>query len=317
MAGLIERIARKAGVPDLVERLAERLSGSELQSLLLEVYERRARAGSAGELARRYEQDRFAQPATADPRALVAIDRLAFALLPEGFEAIELSPVAPLGASSMVADVSQKRIVSTARNSEVAADATNGLALECARRRAALLREAPRSPERVCLAASQRVLRAQPIPVGEAYVPHFRLLALCSAGRDEGSFGFELAALVEQLDYLLRLLAALREEGAGIEGVRVALAPFDPARAAALEERVLGDLAARHPDAELRMDAERERGRGYYRDACFLLHARTAAGEWLELGDGGLTDWTQQLVPSRKERLLIAGLGVERLATLF
>jgi hypothetical protein len=34
----------------------------------------------------------------------------------------------------------------------------------------------------------------------------------------------------------------------------------------------------------------------------------------LELVDGGSTDWTQQLLGNRKERLLISGLGLERLA---
>ena len=33
--------------------------------------------------------------------------------------------------------------------------------------------------------------------------------------------------------------------------------------------------------------------------------------------DGGLTDWTAQLLNNRKERLAISGLGTERLATQF
>jgi hypothetical protein len=39
-----------------------------------------------------------------------------------------------------------------------------------------------------------------------------------------------------------------------------------------------------------------------------------SAGQPFEIADGGLVDWTQRLVPSRKERLMISGLGVERLA---
>ena len=57
----------------------------------------------------------------------------------------------------------------------------------------------------------------------------------------------------------------------------------------------------------------RTRGRGYYQSACFLLHALDSEGRWLELADGGFTDWTQQLVGSRKERLMISGIGSERL----
>jgi|GEM_PF-4488011 len=35
------------------------------------------------------------------------------------------------------------------------------------------------------------------------------------------------------------------------------------------------------------------------------------------LVDGGFTDWTQKLLSNRKERLLISGLGSERLLTCF
>jgi hypothetical protein len=34
----------------------------------------------------------------------------------------------------------------------------------------------------------------------------------------------------------------------------------------------------------------------------------------LELGDGGSTDWTARLLGSRKERLLISGYGIDRIA---
>jgi hypothetical protein len=49
---------------------------------------------------------------------------------------------------------------------------------------------------------------------------------------------------------------------------------------------------------------------------CFKVFVTTANGDRLEVADGGLVDWTQQLVQSRKERMMISGLGVERLATL-
>ena len=39
---IIERILRKAQAPDLIDQLVDRLSLSDLQSLLLEVYRRRA-----------------------------------------------------------------------------------------------------------------------------------------------------------------------------------------------------------------------------------------------------------------------------------
>jgi hypothetical protein len=313
--GLLARIARKAGVPELVEALTERLSASELQSLLLAVYERRARAGTPGELARRYAENRFVRPSSTSPDAFAAFDRLAYALLPEGFEPLELSPVAPFGASSIVAGVSQNRIVTTSRNTEVAADLTNAMALECAHRRALSRRSTTGRSDptaRVKLAASQRLVRAQP-QMSPAQLPHFRLFALCTAGRDEGAFRFETAALFEHADFYLRLLAALRNEGRAIGAVRVPVTPLpDGPSAAALEREVVGPLVRAHPAVRVHLAPEREQGRGYYTGVCFHVQVADGKGEEWQLADGGLTTWTQQLASDDKERLYISGFGTER-----
>jgi hypothetical protein len=39
-------------------------------------------------------------------------------------------------------------------------------------------------------------------------------------------------------------------------------------------------------------------------------------GEPAEIGDGGFTDWTARLLANQKERLLISGYGLDRLAGL-
>lgn len=54
-------------------------------------------------------------------------------------------------------------------------------------------------------------------------------------------------------------------------------------------------------------------GRGYYTGLCFKIFA-AFGGTQLEVADGGFVDWTQQLLGSRKERLLISGFGIDRLA---
>ena len=58
-----------------------------------------------------------------------------------------------------------------------------------------------------------------------------------------------------------------------------------------------------------------ESGRGYYRELCFKLNV-WAGGQWEEIGDGGFTDWTARLTASDKERLLISGVGIDRVAAL-
>jgi hypothetical protein len=50
-----------------------------------------------------------------------------------------------------------------------------------------------------------------------------------------------------------------------------------------------------------------------YAGLCFKVHAAFGGPE-LEVGDGGFVTWTGQLLGSRKERLLISGYGIDRIA---
>ena len=96
--GFVKRLERLAGSSDLADVLAERLSGTDLQSLLLEVFARRAAAQTPADVERRYRDSRFLCPSPIDVRRLRGLEDLAFELSAEaGFEPVELSPLAPLG----------------------------------------------------------------------------------------------------------------------------------------------------------------------------------------------------------------------------
>lgn len=314
---IIERIVRDVGIPGLLDVLAERLSATDLQSLLLEVYRRRVDDVSPSQLLERYEHDRFVRPGGIAPQALADFDRLAWSLLPGEYAAIELSPVCPFGTNAAIATVDQNNVVTTIRNTEVVADVTNVLALECASRRRQLLRAHPQSRERVRLCASQRAVRGQAY-TSSAMMAHFQLLGLCAAGRDEGAFQFETTSIVEQVNFYLRLLREAANLGYVASQMRVALTDLeDGRREQVLQERVLQPVAASHPDVRCALDPDRVSGRGYYVGACFHIYATNNAGIEFELIDGGFTTWTQQLLSNRKERLLISGLGVERFCTFF
>jgi hypothetical protein len=71
---------------------------------------------------------------------------------------------------------------------------------------------------------------------------------------------------------------------------------------------VIEAVRAALPQASITEDPSRQSGRGYYVGLCFKVHA---GGR--EVGDGGFTDWTAQLLGNRKERQLISGYGVDRL----
>jgi len=317
LSPILERILGDVGIPDLIDVLANRLSPTDLQSLLLEVYQRRVSEISPSQLLERYAHDRFVRPSEIPPSVLAEFDRLVWSLPPGEYTAIELSPVCPLGTNAAIATVAQNNVVTTIRNTEVVADATNVLALECASRRRQMLRTHPQSRERVRLCASQRVVRGQTF-TAPGTLPHFRLLGLCAAGRDEGSFQFEVTSLIEQITYYLQLLRQAADLGYTASRLRVALTDLeDGRRGQILQERVLHSLAADHPEMQCAMDPDRISGRGYYVGACFHIYATNDAGSEFELIDGGFTTWTQQLLNNRKERLLISGLGIERFCSLF
>jgi hypothetical protein len=305
----VERIVRQAGVPELVEILADRMAPTDLQTLLLDVYRRRTARLSAADLLAGYGANRFARPATLDPAALAGFEQWVWSLLPSGYQGVELSPLCPAGTSSVVATVDQNKVISTARNTEVVSDSTNVLALECAVRRRSLLRRRPTRFQPVRLAASQRQVRAQAFG-GPREWSHFRIVGLVAAGRDKGAFAFEADAFRNQIGYFIALLGAVRREW------QIDVAMTDLAdHTDTLGHTVLAPLQARFPQAAFRMDPDRVSGRGYYVDACYKLFGVDESGTSVELADGGCTTWTRQLLSDQKERLVIGGMGVERILT--
>lgn len=304
----LRRVLAAAGGPAVLDTLAGGLPGADLTTLLLEVMRRRAAGLTAADVLRRYRSDRFVAPSATGFTALRHAEDAMLGALPGGFGVLTLAPVLPLGAHTATGDVDPRNVIATVRGTEVAADPTNGLALEAAVRRADLLRAAPRSAAPVKLAASQRVTRAQAFE-GPVSFAHFQLLGAVTAGRDTGARSFEREHLAEHLAIAVHGLAAL---GAG--PAEVAITCLDePAREVLAAMR---DRFASQPGVLVREAPERDSGRAYYRGLCFKVYAPDAGGQRLEVGDGGFVDWTAKLLGNRKERLLISGYGLDRLAIL-
>jgi hypothetical protein len=313
---IIARILREARHPDLLEKLTTRLDPTDLQSLLLEVYRQRAQKLTPRDVVKQYEQNRFVQPAAADPHKQLEFDRLAYSLLPPDVEVMELSPVAPLGSNAAVAAIDQNNAVTTIRNTEVCSDCTNVMALECTIRRRDMVKHNPQAKDRIKLCTSQRLVRAQTFS-GAATFAHFRILALCTAGQDEGGRKFETDTLVEHIDFYIRLAQTCQTAGYTVGRIMVNLTAFDERWQALLNTNVLEKLSARYPAVDFAFDQTRETGRGYYYGAGFQVNMTDPSGEVYFIADGGFTDWTQQYLSNRKERLLISGFGSERFIVVF
>ncbi|WP_441248130.1 hypothetical protein [Kitasatospora sp. McL0602] len=301
----LQRVLARPGGQELLDTLTDGMSGSDLTTLLLEVFRRRADRLSPAEVMRRYRSDRFVAPA---PISLTALRRAEDALvsaLPDGFETLVLAPVLPLAAHSAVATVDPRKVIATVRGSEVAADPTSALALEASVRRSLALASEPRSCLPVRLAASQRVTRAQHFQ-SPGMLAHFQLFGLVTAGRDTGNRAFEYQQLSEHLQFAARALAA-----AGAQHTQIRLTCLEEA-SGPIAERMSADLAPL-PGVSVVEDPDRTTGRGYYTGLCFKV-CTSIQDEQVEVGDGGFVDWSQLFTGNRKERLLISGFGVEQLA---
>lgn len=283
------------------ERLAAELPGTELQSVLLEVMRRRAGARAPADVLAQYQRDGFCRPAAIDQRVSVALDGHLLAAA-EGFDAIELSPVAPLAACSALAPTSQNRVLSALRGTEIVADPTNVLALECAVR----LRGGASA---VHLATSQRVIRAQPVPDLPGYAPHFRIFVLASGGVETADHAFTAGALERHIRTMLAALDRLEGHGYAFGARHVDLLATD--RRAALADRVAAALGG---SAVHRKRLEHPYYSGGLR---YQIWVTAPDGAGVPLIDGGAFDWLARLAANRRAMYIASGTGAQLIAFRF
>lgn len=193
--------------------LAQKISPTSFSSLLLWLSGQVADRLTPPDILRQYLDNRLVQPCDLDQKELAEVESWIFVCTPEAFSAIELAPVSPLGINSVLAHTSQKNVLSTVRNLEVAADVTTSLAIECAARRSRLLRANPRDSQIVNLCASQRSIRLQSFADIPGFTAHFRVFGAASAGRDVGHEEFENRGLTSHLLTYLDTLQRLDERG--------------------------------------------------------------------------------------------------------
>lgn len=285
------------------EALATGLAASEVWSLLLAVMSRRAAERTPAAVLQQFERDRFTTVSAVGQREML---RTYLCLLEaaDAFEALELSPLAPLGACSAVGLASQNKIVSALRGTEVVSDTTNVMALEASRR---LRRDASAV---VRLATCQRVVRAQPAPPKPGFAQHFGLFALASAGREAQDHAFTAAELATHIRTHLRGLDLLGREGLVFEGRRVEIRST-PARRA-----IAGRVAEAIKDVASVTEGELDHA--YYSGGLrFLLFVRAPDGSEVPLADGGSFDWVAKLLSRRGLAFVASGMGAQLAPLLF
>ena len=273
---------------------------------LLELMRVQAARKRPRDLLEQFGRDSFVAPGVLDQRLTHQLDGMALAAADE-YEALQLSPVAPLGVCSALAATSQDRTLSALRGTEVVSDPTNVLALECARR----LLAQPSAAVRLCTV--HQVLRAQPLPPRAGHTRHFRMFALVDAGPGSAEDGFELDAIVRLLKVFDRLLDLASAQLPCVYPDRRVLVRTDEARAT-LGTRLCERLRRELPDIAL---ARESFSSAYYAGVRVGFGPHTPAGEFCPIGDIGVFDWMAKLTSHRRMRFLAGGFGLQLLPLLF
>lgn len=293
----IRQLKEKVGQLAWLEALEEKLTGSELNSYLLHLFQQRTHKLKPIDVLHQFAHSRFVKTADIDTLSFktLELEWLQYAAQ-QGFAPVTLSPLAPLGTCSVVGEVHQNNVVSATRGTEVVSDATNVLALKIAE-------EQKKAANKVILskyATTHRHVRGQAFD-NPAFTAHFGIFCLVSGGFDRGNYAFELGQLWEHLNLHYTLLS--QKFGAENLFVRFFLKdqqhPFHPF----LEER----LKALPFGYEM---VQQEEHGDYYQWVQFKIYLRKQELE-IDLADGGLVDWTQKLLSNKKHRLFISGCGIE------
>lgn len=300
MQRALEKILIKTGLSDLVDTLSSRLSNGELTTLLLEVYKRKTASLKPHELLNALPDNRFIQIVETDPIALRRAEAsLLMTAKAAGFTPVELSPLAPLGASAVYGKVSQHNVLSALRGCEVVSDPTNVMLplmtqLVCDKR--APLNE-------LHWAGCQRVVRTNLMQFPD-FKPHFALFAACSLIRSS-----ETDTL---LDLALNHLRLQREIYSSFGLNNFELRIRAKGRKKYLADALIERLAQ---DREFTYVLESASGTDYYEGFQIKSLAR-AGSETIELADCGFVDWAAQLKGNKQLHTFISGIGIERLLGL-
>jgi len=297
MDNISKLIADKKGYDDLVGELAE-LKGTDLNSLLLEVFRKRAMKLSPTELLKHFQQNRFAAHSTVDTIAFKEFEIRCLKLTASrGFTPITLSPLTVFGTCSSVGFVDQNNVMTALRGTEVVSDATNVFALliakECKNQKNTSVMK---------YAAAHRHVRTQGL-INPAFTPHFSIFCLATGGSDRGSFSFELEQLVEHIDIHFAILEnELRKE-------KLILKIYFKDENKTFRQAVADTL--KNLNKSIRIEIENQPDTGDYYKLIRFKFFIDRDGNEMNLSDGGFVDWTQKLIPNKKHRLLTSGIGTE------
>jgi hypothetical protein len=301
------KILERIGEPGIFQLLTDGLTGTELNTLLLEVLRDKAKKRSAPSLLKQYQLNRFVKPSDLPVLQLKQAELDLLKLFKYHlFEPTELSPVSILGSCSAVGPTDQNNVLSALRGTEVLADATNALALHICDLKKRNLWQPKIPAEKFRLSTIQRHLRTQTIS-SAGFTPHFKIGCVVTSGMDTGDFTFEKEALLEHL----RLMNAIYSGYYGVQDVSFRfLCRMGYQDSVRLAKEVKAHVQSNASDVRIDIVERPEKEITYYKGLQYKTDILWK-DKTFEIADGGFVDWTQKILQNKKERFLIGGIGFE------
>ena len=304
---ILARILQKLEIekPDnFMNSLSQKISQSDLNTFLLALYAKLTARKTPAELLKLYEENSYVKPSPISPILLYKQElKLLNMATEQDILPVQLSPAAQLGSCSVIATVSQNKIFSAVRGTEILADPTNMLALHISReiKYNGLSNEIP-----IHFCATSRVIRGQKF-LRKDLVQHFSLYGMVSSGRDRGSYSFESQCLVKHIGFYRDFFVL--NFGAPISLTLHKRGGYTDSEG--FIKRMQKILQAEFPDTKILVE-DNEDSNAYYTGLQFTLYVHIN-GKAINNGDGGFVNWIQNMLGNKKERLLISAIGIDRL----
>jgi hypothetical protein len=304
MNKIIAKIEDKLSDSDNVLSGLEKLSNSELNTFLLELFRIKSQKVKPTELVKQFNENRFVVPADTDIIQLKEIEIQWLKYIKERkYKPVNLSPVAPFATCSSVGLVNQNNVISALRGTEVVSDASNILALKIANE----FRDIKDKDLILRYSASHRHIRGQYFE-NPNFSTHFTVLCLASGGFDTGNYNFEITQLEEHVEILYTLIK--RKFTEDLLFIRFLI------KEGSEKIQTLLKQSKKMFWTDKEVVNVQDFDNKYYKTIQFKIGIRIN-NQAIEVADGGDVDWTQKLLGNKKHRLFISGIGIDLMEKLY
>lgn len=212
---IVSGALKRWGGTNITEFIKGTMKLSDLQWVLSHLFENITKRIRVIRILSQRTSNKFIAPYEESQKDFHKFDGVAIDLLSKETSLLELSPLAPLGTTSILTNIRQGNILPTSRMTELVSDIATSLSVECAVRHGGQLKDIVR------VASSHRIVRTQDFSSFPSLRQHFRMFGLCTSGNKQAISIQDI--LFEQISFYILLLSNLRCLGYDISDITLCI----------------------------------------------------------------------------------------------